>query len=115
LAPYRDVRSADDDGNFYIVDRLKEFIKFKGFPVAPAELEALLLTHPSVRRTLPVIPIPTRKRREIPKAVHRREGDVTAGALMDFVAASVAPFKRVRAIDVVDEIPKSPSGKILSP
>jgi acyl-CoA synthetase (AMP-forming)/AMP-acid ligase II len=108
-----DVAVVDDDGWFAIVDRVKELIKFKGFQVAPAELEAILITHPHVSDCA-VIGIPDEQAGELPKAfVVAARDDFDADGVMQFVAEQVAPFKRLRAIEVIDEIPKSPSGKIL--
>jgi acyl-CoA synthetase (AMP-forming)/AMP-acid ligase II len=109
-----DVAYADEDGYFFIVDRAKELIKYKAFQVAPAELEALLLTHASVADAC-VIPSPDDEAGEVPKAfVVVREGNVlTEGEVMSFVASQVAPYKKVRRVEFVAQIPKSPSGKIL--
>jgi acyl-CoA synthetase (AMP-forming)/AMP-acid ligase II len=107
-----DIGYAAEDGYFYIVDRLKELIKYKGMQVAPAELEALLLTHPSIVDAA-VVPKPDEEAGEIPKAYVVSRGSLTADAIMSFVAERVAPHKRVRAVELVTEIPKSPSGKIL--
>lgn len=109
-----DVATADEDGDFYIVDRVKELIKYKGYQVPPAELEALLLSHDAVDDAA-VIPVPHEEAGEIPKAyVIRKEGsDLSAEAVMQFTADHVAPYKKVRAVAFVDEIPKSASGKIL--
>jgi acyl-CoA synthetase (AMP-forming)/AMP-acid ligase II len=109
-----DVARAGPDGNFAIVDRLKELIKYKGYQVAPAELEAVLLEHPDVA-DVAVIPVKDEDAGELPKAVVvRKPGtDPTPEQLMEFVAAQVAPYKRVRLLSFADEIPKSPSGKIL--
>lgn len=109
-----DVAVRDDDGHFYIVDRLKELIKYKGFQVPPAELEALLITHPAVT-DVAVIGVPDEEAGELPKAfVVRAPGaDVTAEALMAFVAEHVSTYKRVRIVEFTDTIPKSASGKIL--
>ncbi len=107
-----DVGYADADGYFYIVDRLKEFIKYKGYQVAPAELEALLLSHPAVA-DVAVIPAADDDAGEVPKAFVVMRRDVSAIELMEFVAGSVAPFKKVRAIEFIERIPKSGSGKIL--
>jgi len=109
-----DVGTIDGDGQLHVVDRLKELIKYKGFQVAPAELEALLLTHPAVADAA-VIPKPDAEAGEIPKAVVVAVPGAGASAveLMDFVAERVAGYKRVREVEFVDEIPKSPSGKIL--
>jgi acyl-CoA synthetase (AMP-forming)/AMP-acid ligase II len=107
-----DTASADEDGYFYIVDRLKELIKYKGFQVPPAELEAILLTHPSIADAA-VIPIPDEEAGEIPKAYVVLKEELSADDLMSWVADLVAPHKKIRRVAVVDEIPKSASGKIL--
>ena len=107
-----DVGYADADGYFFIVDRLKEFIKYKGYQVAPAELEAVLLTHPSVADAA-VIPVKDDDAGEIPKAFIVARGDVSAEELMSFVSGLVAGFKKVRAVEFIEKIPKSASGKIL--
>ena len=108
-----DIAVRDPDGFYAIVDRLKELIKFKGYQVPPAELEALLITHPEVA-DVAVIGVPDDEAGELPKAFVVPAGDtVDAKALMAFVAERVAPQKRVRLVEVIDEIPKSPSGKIL--
>ncbi|MDX8036420.1 AMP-binding protein [Lentzea sp. BCCO 10_0856] len=100
------------NGRFHVVDRIKEMIKYKGYQVAPAELEALLRRHPAVEDAA-VIGAPDRVNGEVPKAFVVTQGDVTAEELMAFVAAEVAPFKKVRQVEFVEEIPKSVSGKIL--
>jgi acyl-CoA synthetase (AMP-forming)/AMP-acid ligase II len=107
-----DVVYADADGDFYVVDRVKELIKYKGFQVPPAELEALLLTHPAVADCA-VIPIPDEEAGEVPKAYVVLKGEASADALIGYVAERVAPYKRLRAVEVTDQIPKSASGKIL--
>ena len=107
-----DLGHADADGDFFIVDRLKELIKYKGCQVAPAELEAVLLTHPAVRDTA-VVPLKDEDCGEIPRAFVALKGPATADELMAYVAGRVAPYKKVRRVDFIDAIPKSPSGKIL--
>lgn len=107
-----DIGYVDEDGHFYIVDRAKELIKYKGFQVPPAELEGLLLTHPAVADAA-VIPIPDDEAGEIPKAFVVLKGEATADQLMAFVAERVAPHKKVRQLEFTEKIPKSPSGKIL--
>jgi acyl-CoA synthetase (AMP-forming)/AMP-acid ligase II len=107
-----DVGYADADGFFYIVDRLKEFIKYKGFQVAPAELEGVLLTHAAVADCA-VIPMKDVEAGEIPKAFVVTRHDVTSEELIDYVAGIVASFKKVRSVEFIAKIPKSPSGKIL--
>ncbi|MFN2413893.1 MAG: 4-coumarate--CoA ligase family protein [Pyrinomonadaceae bacterium] len=109
-----DVAYVDEDGFFFIVDRAKELIKYKAFQVAPAELEAVLLTHPSVADAA-VIPSPDEEAGEVPKAfVVVKEGHpMTDEDVLSFVASRVAPYKKVRRVEFVAQIPKSPSGKIL--
>ncbi|KNA03212.1 hypothetical protein SOVF_211350, partial [Spinacia oleracea] len=104
----------DSDGFLYIVDRLKELIKYKGYQVAPAELERLLLSHPEVADAA-VIPYPDEEAGQIPMAfvVRKPESSITASHLMDFVAKEVSPYKRIRRVSFVNVIPKNPSGKIL--
>ena len=107
-----DVGYVDDDGFFFIVDRVKELIKYKGMQVAPAELEAVLLTHPSIADAA-VIPVADEEAGEIPKAFVVLTGALSTDEVMAYVAERVAPHKRVRRVEVVEEIPKSSSGKIL--
>jgi acyl-CoA synthetase (AMP-forming)/AMP-acid ligase II len=107
-----DIGRVDDDGFFYIVDRLKELIKYKGYQVPPAELEAVLVSHPQVKDA-GVIGVPSEEGGEAPKACVVAEGDLDPDELMAYVAERVAPYKRIREIELVDEIPKSASGKIL--
>lgn len=107
-----DIGYADEDGHFFIVDRAKELIKYKGLQVAPAELEAVLLTHPSVADAA-VIPYPDDEAGEVPKGIIVLKEPVEPQTLLDFVAERVAPHKRIRHLEFVDKIPKSPSGKIL--
>ncbi len=108
-----DVAVVDEDGWFAIVDRVKELIKYKGHQVAPAELEAILIAHPQVSDCA-VIGIPDDEAGELPKAFIVPAGeDFDSEELTAFVAAQVAPHKRIRTIELVQEIPKSPSGKIL--
>ena len=107
-----DIGYADEQGRFFIVDRLKELIKYKGMQVAPAELEGLLLKHPAVADAA-VIGSPDQEAGEVPKAFIVRKGEVDADGIMAFVAEHVAPHKKIRRVDFVEQIPKSPSGKIL--
>ncbi|MFN2531030.1 MAG: 4-coumarate--CoA ligase family protein [Pyrinomonadaceae bacterium] len=107
-----DIGYADSDGHFFIVDRAKELIKYKGFQVPPAELEALLLTHPHIADAA-VIPFPDDEAGEVPKAVVVLRQPVDADDILEFVSERVAPHKRIRYIEFVDQIPKSASGKIL--
>jgi acyl-CoA synthetase (AMP-forming)/AMP-acid ligase II len=107
-----DIGYFDADGHFFIVDRAKELIKYKGFQVPPAELEAVLLTHPCVADAA-VIPYPDDEAGEVPKGILVLREAVEPEAIMEFVAERVAPHKRIRQLEFVDKIPKSPSGKIL--
>lgn len=107
-----DIGYVDEDGHFFIVDRAKELIKYKGFQVPPAELEAVLLTHPCVGDAA-VIPCPDEEAGEVPKAVVVLKQPATAEDILEFVAERVAPFKRIRYLEFIDQIPKSASGKIL--
>jgi acyl-CoA synthetase (AMP-forming)/AMP-acid ligase II len=109
-----DIGYADADEYFYIVDRAKELIKYKGFQVAPAELEALLHAHAAIADAA-VIPSPDEACGDVPKAyvVVRSGSQVTADEIINFIAEQVAPHKKIRLVEFVDEIPKSPSGKIL--
>jgi acyl-CoA synthetase (AMP-forming)/AMP-acid ligase II len=107
-----DVGSCDEDGYLTVVDRIKELIKYKGLQVAPAELEAVLLSHPAVADAA-VIPSPDEEAGEAPKAFVVLRGEATAEELMAYVAAHVAPYKKVRRLEFIDGIPKSASGKIL--
>jgi acyl-CoA synthetase (AMP-forming)/AMP-acid ligase II len=107
-----DIACVDEDGYFKIVDRLKEMIKYKGYQVAPAELEALLLSHPAVA-DVAVIPLPDKEAGEVPKAFIVLQQEISAEAIKDWVAAKVAPYKKIRQIEFIEQIPKSPSGKIL--
>lgn len=107
-----DIGYADEDGHFFIVDRAKELIKYKGFQVPPAELEAVLLTHPCVADAA-VIPYPDDEAGEVPKGVIVLKEATEPEAILKYVAERVAPYKRIRYLEFVDKIPKSPSGKIL--
>ncbi|TYR16378.1 AMP-binding protein [Corynebacterium urealyticum] len=108
-----DVARVDEDGFFYIVDRAKEVIKYKGYQVAPAELEALLLTHDAIA-DVGVVGV-DRDGLEIPRAflVLQEGAELTEDEIMDWVAERVTPYKKVRAVTFLDEIPKNPTGKIL--
>jgi acyl-CoA synthetase (AMP-forming)/AMP-acid ligase II len=107
-----DVVVADEDGWFTVIDRAKELIKVKGYQVAPAELEALLLTHPGVADCC-VIGIPDEESGEVPKAFVVLTRDTSHDEILAHVRERVAPYKRLRAVESIDQIPKSPSGKIL--
>ena len=109
-----DVARIDADGHMFIVDRVKELIKYKGFQVAPAELEALIVTHPAVA-DVAVIGMADDEAGEVPKAFVALKPDVSATAeeIQAFVKQHVASYKQIRVVEFVDSIPKSPSGKIL--
>jgi len=107
-----DVVTAGGDGWFYVTDRVKELIKYKGYQVAPAELEAILLTHPAVA-DVAVVRRPDALAGEIPKAFVVQQAPASAPELMTWVGERVASYKRVRQIEFIDSIPKSPAGKIL--
>jgi acyl-CoA synthetase (AMP-forming)/AMP-acid ligase II len=103
-----DLGLVDGDGNVAIVDRLKELIKVSGHQVAPAELEALLATHPAVADAA-VLGRADPDHGEVPVAV----ADPDPEQLLAWVAERVAPHKRVRAVRFADAIPRTPSGKLL--
>ncbi|MEU5195534.1 AMP-binding protein [Streptomyces scabiei] len=110
-----DIGHTDADGWLYVVDRVKELIKYKGFQVAPAELEALLVTHPGIADAA-VIGHYDDNGNEVPHAfVVRRPADreLSEGEIMMYVAERVAPYKRVRHVTFVDTVPRATSGKIL--
>ncbi|MFF4547280.1 4-coumarate--CoA ligase family protein [Streptomyces sp. NPDC001435] len=110
-----DVGHVDADGWLFVVDRVKELIKYKGFQVAPAELEALLLTHPGIADAA-VIGVYNEDHNEVPHAHVVRQptaGDLTEDEVMAYVAERVAPYKRVRQVTFIDGVPRAASGKIL--
>jgi 4-coumarate--CoA ligase len=109
-----DMGHVDADGHLFIVDRLKELIKYKGFQVPPAELEALLLSHPAIA-DVAVIGLPDDEAGEIPAAyvVLKPGQDASAADIQQFVAEKVASYKQIRKLFFIDAIPKSASGKIL--
>ncbi|EJK62442.1 hypothetical protein THAOC_16948 [Thalassiosira oceanica] len=112
-----DLAHYTDDGYFYITDRIKELIKVRGFPVAPAELEDLLLTNEDVQDSA-VVQVPDEASGELPRAyvVLKPTADpaeVTEDVLKDWVKERVSPYKRLHSVKFVEQIPKSASGKIL--
>jgi acyl-CoA synthetase (AMP-forming)/AMP-acid ligase II len=102
----------DGDDYLHIVGRLKELIKVHAHQVAPAELEALLLTHSSIADAA-VVGRPNQQTGEVPVAYVVTKAAIDPQELMSWVAARVAPYKKVRAVEFVQEIPRSSSGKIL--
>lgn len=109
-----DMGYIDTHGYLYIVDRLKEMIKYKAHQVAPGELEAALLKHPRILDAA-VVPFPDEEAGELPMAfvVSREEHDLTESEVISFVGNMVAPYKKVRKVEFINAIPKSPTGKIL--
>jgi len=107
-----DLGRVDPGGHLFIVDRLKELIKVNAIQVAPAELEAVLAGHPQVADAA-VVPRPDERTGEAPVAFVVARGSLEPGQLIAWVAARVAPHKRIRAVRLVREIPRTPSGKIL--
>lgn len=110
-----DIAHFDEDGYLFITDRLKELIKYKGFQVAPAELEAELVTHPAIADAA-VIGLPDDEAGELPMAFVVASSGQHAPNLDEirqFLEDRLAHYKQVRALEIVEEIPKSASGKIL--
>ncbi|CAN6237309.1 unnamed protein product [Urochloa humidicola] len=109
-----DIGYVDDDDEIFIVDRLKEIIKYKGFQVPPAELEALLITHPEIKDAA-VVSMKDDLAGEIPVAfIVRTEGsELTEDEIKQFVAKEVVFYKKIHKVFFTDSIPKNPSGKIL--
>ncbi|CAD6577514.1 MAG: hypothetical protein ASARMPREDX12_008381 [Alectoria sarmentosa] len=114
-----DVGHQDKDGNFYITDRVKELIKYKGFQVPPAELEGLLISHPTVNDVAVIGIYNKDQATEVPRAYIVPKPGVegspkTANDIMQWLQAKVANHKRLRGgVRFVDEVPKTASGKIL--
>jgi len=111
-----DIGHLDAEGYLYIVDRKKDMIKYKGFSIAPAELEAVLAEHPAVQESA-VIGVPDVEAGEIPKAFVVLYGDsstsVTGEELITFVNGKLTGYKKLREVEFVEALPKIPSGKIL--
>jgi acyl-CoA synthetase (AMP-forming)/AMP-acid ligase II len=107
-----DIGYVDADGDFFIVDRTKELIKYKGLQVAPAELESVLLGHPAIADAC-VIGIADEEAGEVPKAFVVKKGEIDDRLVMAWVAERVAPHKKLRAVEFVSELPKSATGKLL--
>ncbi len=109
-----DIVRADADGYVAFVERFKEMIKYRGYQIAPAEIEAILLEHSAVL-DVTVVPKPDPETGEAPKAFVQRRTGATANAdeLIEYVAQRVAPYKKIREVEFVDTIPKTASGKTL--
>jgi len=104
----------DDEGFLFVVDRIKELIKYKAFQVAPAELEELLLSNQDIIDAA-VIPYPDHEAGQIPMAfvVRKTDSNLCEDDVINFVAKQVSPYKKIRRVAFVNSIPKSPAGKIL--
>jgi long-chain acyl-CoA synthetase len=109
-----DIARIDEEGYEYIIDRLKETIKYKGFSVSPNEIEKLLFTHPAIADCA-VVGKPDSYAGEIPKAfvVPKPGTGVTSEDIVDFVKPRIAEYKWIREVEFVGDIPRTPSGKIL--
>ena len=108
-----DVAIIDSDGYMFIVDRLKELIKYKGFQVAPAELEATLVGHPQIQDAA-VIGLPDEEAGEVPVAfVVCQDPAPSPEEIQSYVGAQLSHYKHLHRVTFVESIPKSPSGKIL--
>jgi acyl-CoA synthetase (AMP-forming)/AMP-acid ligase II len=107
-----DLATFDNDGYLYVVDRLKELIKVRGYQVAPAQLEAELATHPAVA-DVAVVPRPDEEAGEVPVAYVALREPAEPAAIAAWVAGRVAPYKRLADVIVVDEVPRNPTGKLL--
>jgi 4-coumarate--CoA ligase len=109
-----DIGYIDDDDELFIVDRLKELIKYKGFQVAPAELEALLIAHTLINDAA-VVAMKDDSAGEVPVAfvVRSNSSEITEDEIKQYISKQVVFYKRLNRVFFVDAIPKAPSGKIL--
>jgi len=109
-----DIGKMDEDGYFYIVDRKKDLIKYKGYSVYPRELEDVLYEHPAVKLCA-VVGKPDPVAGEIPKAyiVLKKDAKVTEEEIMEFVKSKVAPYKVIREVEFRSELPVTTTGKVL--
>ena len=102
-----DIARVNPDGTVTVVDRAKDVFKYRGFQIAPAELEALLLTHPQISD------VAVAERGGVPKAFVVKQGRLEEADVIAWVAARVTAYKKVRAVAFVDAIPRNAAGKIL--
>ncbi|XP_040973358.1 4-coumarate--CoA ligase-like 9 [Gossypium hirsutum] len=109
-----DICYFDSEGFLYVVDRLKELIKYKAYQVPPAELEHLLHSHPEIVDAA-VVPYPDEEAGQIPMAyvVKNPGSNITEAQIMDFIAEQVAPYKKIRRVAFITSITRTPAGKIL--
>ncbi|XP_028113410.1 4-coumarate--CoA ligase-like 9 [Camellia sinensis] len=109
-----DICYFDNEGFLYVVDRIKELIKYKGYQVAPVELENLLQTHPHIVDAA-VVPYPDEEAGQVPMAfvVRQPESTIDESQIKDFIARQVAPYKKIRRVLFIDSIPKNAPGKVL--
>lgn len=109
-----DLGKYDEDGYFYIVDRKKDMIICGGYNIYPREVEEVLYNHPKIFEAV-VIGIPDESKGEIPKAyIQLKQGEnAETKEIVDFCKARMAAYKAPRDIEFVNELPKSPTGKIL--
>ncbi|MEU4739234.1 AMP-binding protein [Actinosynnema sp. NPDC023658] len=106
-----DLGYVDDNGELFIVDRIKELIKYKGQQVSPVELEALLMRHPKIADAA-VVGVPDEESSEIPKGFIVTTELLSAEEIMAWVAERVAPYKKIRQVEFIDKIPRTPVGKV---
>lgn len=102
-----DIARVNPDATVTVVDRAKDVFKYHGFQIAPAELEALMLTHPQIDD------VAVAERGGVPKAFVVKQGLLDEAQLMEWVAARVTAYKKVRAVAFVEAIPRNAAGKIL--
>ena len=102
-----DIARVNPDATVTVVDRAKDVFKYHGFQIAPAELEALMLTHPQIDD------VAVAERGGVPKAFVVKQGPLDEAQVMEWVAARVTAYKKVRAVAFVDAIPRNAAGKIL--
>jgi acyl-CoA synthetase (AMP-forming)/AMP-acid ligase II len=110
-----DVAIVDDAGRYTVVDRVKELIKYKGYQVAPAELEAVLIGHPQIADAAVIGVKDAESGEELPKAflVRAPGTEITEDEVKAYMAEKVAPHKKIRIVEFIDQVPKSSAGKIL--